>query len=431
MANARKKNKSSDNFSRRDFMKTTAAVSVATMLGSQSGAFAQGSDKIKVGLIGCGGRGTGAAKDCLNAHPGVEIVAMGDAFQDRLDSSIDSIKKDFPDRIKVTPETSFAGFDAYKKVLASDVSLVILATPPHFRPEHLAAAVEADKHVFMEKPVAVDPIGIRSVIASAQIAEEKKLGIVAGTQRRHQAHYVELLKRVQDGEIGEVVGGQCYWNMGGLWVKRKKPEWSEMEWQIRNWLYFTWLSGDHITEQHVHNIDVINWATGSPPVKCMGMGGRQVRTGPEYGNIFDHFAIEFEYPNGVRVMSMCRQTPGCADRVSEKIVGTKGFVYTDSSNGYLQKGDSRYEPGESPTPYVQEHKDLIESIHAGKPLNEAKRVAESTMCAIMGRMSAYTGRELSWKWVMNSSELDLSPEKYEFGDLPVRPIAVPGQTELI
>jgi predicted dehydrogenase len=280
---------------------------------------------------------------------------------------------------------------------------------------------------------------VRSIIASSKLAEKKKLGIVAGTQRRHQAHYLEIMKRIHKGAIGEVVSGQCYWNMGALWIQRawenwfyrKSKDWSDMEWHCRNWLFLTWLSGDHIVEQHVHNLDVINWAIGSHPVKCSGMGGRQVRTAPEYGNIFDHFAIEYEYPNGARVMSMCRQTSGCSNNVSERVIGTKGSTYTDGANGYIQGVNAFKYENESPNPYVQEHTDLIKSIRDGKPLNEGKRVAESTLTAIMGRMSAYTGRSLSWDWVMKTSKLDLSPPRYEMGELPVRPVAVPGETQLI
>ncbi len=424
---ADKKNK----VSRRDFIKASTAVSVAAMTNVSKYAFAKGSDIIRVGLIGCGGRGTDAAINCVNSSENVEIVAMGDLFQDRLDSSLAKLSRVADDKVSVTSDMSFSGFDAYEKVIGCDIDMVILATPPHFRPVHLKAAVEAGKHVFMEKPVAVDPVGIRSIIASSELAKEKGLGIVAGTQRRHQLHYLELMKRIHDGAIGQIVAGQCYWNMEGLWVKEKMSDWSDMEWQCRNWLYFTWLSGDHIVEQHVHNIDVINWAIGTHPVKCMGMGGRQVRTDEKYGNIFDHFAIEFEYPNGVRVLSMCRQTPGCVDNVSERVVGTKGFLYTDGSNGHIE-GENAYEyDGESPDPYVVEHTDLIKSIREDKPLNEGKRIAESTLCAIMGRMSAYTGRAMKWDWAMKTSELDLSPEKYEFGDLAVRPVSVPGQTQLI
>jgi len=423
-----KTGKKKDSVSRRDFIKTSTAAGMATLLAGTGGIFAAGSDKIRVGVIGCGGRGTGATKDCLNASAEVEIIAMGDLFQDRLDDSLESLKKDFADRVKVTPETSFVGFDAYKKVLTCDIDLVIMAPPPHFRPMHLQAAIAAGKHVFMEKPVAVDPPGARSIIASSQLARQKGLALVAGTQRRHEVHYLEIMKRIHDGAIGEIVGGQCYWNQGELWVKEKQPGWSDMEWQCRNWLYFTWLSGDHIVEQHVHNIDVINWAIGELPVKCMGMGGRQVRTGPQYGNIFDHFAVEFEYPNGARVMSMCRQTPGCADRVAERVVGTRGVAH---GHGLIE-GENAYKyEGPHPNPYVVEHADLIKSIREGKPLNEGQRIAESTLCAIMGRMSAYTGREISWKWVMNESKLDLTPPEYAFGDLPVAPVAVPGQTPLV
>ncbi|RKY07438.1 MAG: gfo/Idh/MocA family oxidoreductase [Planctomycetota bacterium] len=419
------------NISRRDFVKTGAVVSTAAMLSRTGGVFAAGSDKIRVGLIGCGGRGTGAAMDCVRSSANVEIVAMGDLFGDRLDSSLARLSRKVDDKVSVTKEASFTGFDAYKKVIACNIDMVILATPPHFRPMHLKAAIEAGKHVFMEKPVAVDPVGIRSIIASSELAKEKGLAIVAGTQRRHQNHYREILKRIHDGAIGEIVAGQCYWNMGGLWVKKKQPDWSEMEWQCRNWLYFTWLSGDHIVEQHVHNLDVINWAIGSHPVQCMGMGGREVRTAPEYGNIFDHFAVEFEYENGARVLSMCRQTPGCTNRVSEHVVGTKGSAYTDGGDGFIEGRNAYKFDGENVNPYQQEHADLIASIRSGKPLNEGRRVAESTLTAIMGRMSAYTGRALKWDWVMNASKLDLSPEKYEMCDLPVRPIAVPGKTELV
>jgi len=425
---------------RRDFIKSTSTASVVAMMSGTGALFAGGSDKIRVGLIGCGGRGTGAAINCVEASSDVVITAMGDLFEDRVESSFQRLSEKLSaENFQVNPDRRFFGFDAYQKVLASDIELVILAAPPHFRPRHLKAAVEAGKHVFMEKPVAVDPVGIRSVIASSAAAAQKNLGIVAGTQRRHQAHYVEIMKRVQGGDIGEIVSGQCYWNMGALWVERAQQNWvgrtekgwSDMEWHCRNWLFLTWLSGDHIVEQHVHNLDVINWAIGSPPVRCSGMGGRQVRTDPMYGNIFDHFAVEYEYANGARVMSMCRQTEGCHSNVSERVIGTNGFAYSDGANGYI-KGSKAFEyPEESPNPYVQEHVDLIASIRKGSPLNEGRQVAESTMTAIMGRMSAYTGRALSWDWVMNASKLDLTPPAYTLGDLPMHPVAVPGKSELI
>ena len=259
-----------------------------------------------------------------NDAEGVELVAMGDLFPDRLEQSSRRLAEALGDAFKVTPESSFSGFDAYQKVIDSDVDLVILASPPGFRPQHLRAAIDAGKHVFTEKPVAVDPVGIRSVIETADLAKSKNLAIVAGTQRRHDPKYVETIRRIHDGAIGEVLSGQVYWNQGGLWTAERKPEMSDSEWQIRNWLYFAWLSGDHVVEQHVHNIDVANWVLGGHPVRVNGVGGRQVRTGPEYGHIYDHFCVEMEYENGARVTSMCRQQDGTEPYVGEFFLGTAG-----------------------------------------------------------------------------------------------------------
>ena len=415
--------------SRREFVKTAAAASVAATVPGSFGAFARGSDTIKVGVIGCGGRGTGAAIDCLTADPGVEVVALGDLVPDRVESSLKRLTEAFPARVRVPLDRRFTGFDNYKGVCACpDVNLIVTAAPPGFRPVHLKAAVEAGKHVFMEKPVAVDPVGVRSVIASSDLAAQKGLAIVAGTQRRHQQLYLELMQRIHDGQIGEIVAAQCYWNQGDLWVRKREPNMTEMEWQCRNWLYFTWLSGDHIVEQHVHNIDVVNWAIGAMPKNVMGMGGRQVRVAPDYGNVFDHFFVEFEYPNGVRAASCCRQTNGCAERVEERIVGTRGVAL--GSGEIRGEKPWKFEAKES-NPYVLEHVDLIKSIRAGKPLNEGRQIAESTMCAVMGRMSAYTGRAMSWEWAMTSSKLDLTPVCYEFGPNLVDPVAVPGTTPLV
>ena len=417
------------NLTRRDFIKTAAAASFATAIPGNLGLFAAGSDALRIGVIGCGGRGTDAAINCLNGASGVEVIALGDLVPDRVESSYKKLKEAFPGRVNVPAERRFAGFDNHLKVCAvPEVNLIVTAAPPGFRPLHFKAAVEAGKHVFMEKPVAVDPVGVRSVIATSDLALRKGLGVVAGTQRRHQKRYLELLRRIKDGQIGEIVGAQCYWNMGDLWVKLREPGMSEIEWQCRNWLYFSWTSGDHIVEQHVHNIDVVNWAIGALPKNIVAMGGRQVRTAPEYGNIFDHFAVEYEYPNGVRVASYCRQTKGAAERVEERIVGTKGVAF-----GYGEiKGEKPWKfEGEEINPYVQEHTDLVASIRNGKPLNEGRQIAESTMCAVIGRMSAYTGRAISWDWAMNSSKLDLSPAKYEFGPNPVDPVAVPGTTPLV
>ncbi|HUW19957.1 MAG TPA: Gfo/Idh/MocA family oxidoreductase [Sedimentisphaerales bacterium] len=429
----KKVTKTTRQVSRRDFIKASAAISAAVIASPGSRIFAAGSDKVRVGLVGCGARGTGAAKNYVQSAEGVELVAMADVFQDRLDKSLAKLKAEAADKVSVTTDTCFIGFDAYRKLIASGVDVVILATPPGFRPEHLRAAVEAGKHVFMEKPAAVDPVGIRSIIASSELAKEKGLSIVAGTQQRRMSQYIEIMKRVHTGQIGEIVGGQCYWNWGSQdWhFELRKPEWSDMEWQIRCWPYFTWLSGDHIVEQHVHNLDIINWAIGSHPVQCLGMGGRQVRTGPEYGNIFDHFAVEYEYPGGVRVLSMCSQINGTTSRVCERVVGTKGSSYTTRSVGYIEGQNAYKYDGPRVGGMVEEHADLIKSIRDGKPVNEGRHVAESTMTAIMGRISAYTGRALKWDWVMNASKLDLTPPKYEMGDLPVGPVAIPGKTQLI
>jgi myo-inositol 2-dehydrogenase/D-chiro-inositol 1-dehydrogenase len=426
---------------RRDLIKTASLASLATAFSGAGGVFAAGaSERIRVGVIGCGGRGTGAAIDCATASPDVVIAALGDVFPDQMEWSIGRLKEKLPaERITATRETCFTGMDAYKKVVAAGVDLIILGAPPFFRPEHLKTAIEGGKHVFTEKPVAVDPVGVRSVIATSELAAQKGLALVAGTQRRHQAHYLDIMRRIHAGDIGELVGGQCYWNMGALWVERAArnwadriiKKWSDMEWQVRNWLFTGWCSGDHIVEQHVHNLDVMNWAFGGHPVKCMGMGGRQARTDPMFGNIFDHFAVEYEYANGARVMSMCRQTEGAATNISERIVGTKGFSYIDSADGYI-KGAKPYEnEKESPNPYVQEHIDLIASIKAGKPLNEGRQVAESTLTAIMGRMSAYTGRALSWDWAMSASKLDLTPPHMEMKALPPLEVAIPGKTPLV
>ncbi len=414
-------------YSRRDFMKASAA-SVAA-LGVSSRMYAAGSDTIRVGLIGCGGQGTRDLISCVKSTPGVEIVAMGDLFQDRLQESIDKLSKEVPAALKVAPDRRFVGFDAYQRVLQTDVQMVLLVTPPHWRAQHLQAAVEAGKHVFMEKPGGVDPKGIRSVIETAELARQKGLSLVAGTQRRHSKKYQETIRRIHDGQIGEIVAAQGYWNGGdmlGYWKWWDKEDRSDMEWQCRSWPWFTWTSGDHIVEQHVHNLDVLNWAIQTHPVQCIGMGGRAVRT---LGNIYDHFAVEFEYPKGVRAASMCRQINGSTDRIAERIVGTKGVADVDQG---VITGEKPFKyAGPDPDHYVQEMADLIQSIRAGKPINEGKNVAESTMNAIMGRMSAYTGRALKWDWAMNASKQDLTPPKYDWIDLPVEPVATPGKTQLI
>ncbi len=423
-------------FSRREFIKASAAVPLAAMVPGVNNAFAAGSDRVRVGLIGCGGRGTHDTTKCLSSAENVELAAMGDIFKDRVDNCLRNLKSRLGDKVKVTEDSCFGGFDAYKKVLGCDVDMVILTTPPHWRPQHLKAAIEAGKHVFMEKPVAVDPVGVRSVIASSELADKKNLTIVAGTQSRRMAHLMEGMKRIHNGDIGEIVGGQCVRIGGGMlgWsagTRERHLRWSDMEWQLRRWLFLTWLSGDFIVEMHVHDLDRMNWALDAHPVQCIGLGGRQVRTAPEYGNVYDHFAIEYEYPNGVRVEYMGAQIDKVTHRHDVRVVGTKGKAYVDSGNFIVEGGKPFKYDGPSPDPCLRQHADQIAAIRAGKRLNEGKRIAESSLTSIMGRMSAYTGRRLSWNWVMNASKLDLSPPGYEFGDLPMREVAVPGKTELI
>lgn len=414
-----------DDLSRREFLVKSAATTAAFTL--PKFVFAQSSDTIKVGVIGCGGRGTGAAYDAVAAAPGIVIWSVGDVFKERVDGARNSMKDGLKDKYQVADDRAFVGFDAYQKVIDSGVDMVILAAPPGFRPSHFTAAIKAGKHVFMEKPVAVDGPGVRAILAASEEAASKNLGVVAGTQRRHDLGYMETMKRIHDGAIGDVVALYAYWNQGGLWMHPRQAAWSDMEWQLRNWLYFTWLSGDHNVEQHIHNMDVCNWAIGKHPAKAVGSGGRQARTDPAYGHVYDHFNVEYEYDNGVKMISSCRQIDGTASRVSEHIVGTKG---TSNAGGRIWGENAFRYDGERPNPYMLEHRHLIESIRAGKPLNEGRQVAESTLTAIMGRMAAYTGQEVTWEQALNSQE-SLMPATLAFGDLPVAPVAIPGKTKLV
>jgi myo-inositol 2-dehydrogenase / D-chiro-inositol 1-dehydrogenase len=415
---------------RRDFIKTSAAsVGAGTaLLGLPSLVHAGGSDTIRVGLIGCGGRGTGAARDLVGGAQGIEIVAMGDLMPNRLEQSRRTLAQRIAPQYKVDDAHAFTGFDAYKKVLESDIQMVIMATPPGFRPAHLKAAVEAGKHIFTEKPVAVDPVGVRSVLQTAELAAQKGLAVVAGTQRRHDPKYIEAMKRIHGGAIGELVAGQVYWNQGGLWNFERTAGMSDMEWQIRNWLYFTWLSGDHIVEQHIHNIDVANWAMNGHPVRANGVGGRQSRVDPSFGHIFDHFAVELEYANGARILSMCKQQDNTSRRVGEHFMGTRG---TSDGSSFVKGPKSWQWQKREPevNPYVQEHTDLVAGLRAGKPLNELKQVAESTLTAILAREAAYTGQSITWEEIL-AADLDLTPGPLQYGPLAVAPVAQPGLTQL-
>lgn len=422
--------------SRRSFLKSSTAAGVAGVLGSQlvvpKAAHAAASEVIKVGLIGCGGRGSGAAAQALTADPGVQLTAIGDAFADRLETSLASLKKQFPGQVKATPETSFVGFDAYQKVIDSGVDVVLLTTPPHFRPMHFKAAVAAGKHVFCEKPVAVDAPGVRSVLETAKIAKEKRLSVACGfCWRYHNAHR-ETFKLIHGGAIGDVVNVYSAYNTGSLWNYPRKPEWSDMEWQMRNWLYFTWLSGDHLVEQAVHSVDKLSWARQDRnPVRAIGLGGRQVRTDPAFGNIFDHFSIVYEYADGTRGFLNCRQQAGCAAGVVDYIHGNKGVCTLNSGSLHRIDGQITWKyTGPTNNMYQTEHDELFASIRAGEPMNDGEWMAHSTMMAILGRMAAYTGQAVTWEQAMNSQE-DLTPAKYEWGAIPTPAVALPGKTKFI
>jgi predicted dehydrogenase len=414
---------------RRDFVKAGGAATAAFLAQAPLVHAGQSTPTLKAGLIGCGGRGSGAAENFLNSAPNLQLVAMADVFKDRLDASRKQLAG--TEGFKVDDAHAFFGLDAYQKLIASEVDVVLLATPPGFRPIHFAAAVDAGKHCFMEKPVAVDPAGVRKVIEYGKKAAEKKLAVLTGTQYRHQKSFIETVKRVHGGQIGEILGGRAYYNTGIPWApKARKPNESDVEWQLRNWLYYDWLSGDHITEQHIHTIDVTDWVMNARPVNAVATGGRQTRTGEQWGNVYDHFTVDYEYPGGKHVMSMARQWPGCPGNVNAYFVGTKGDV--DVYSGVI-RGEKPWsfedEFKEKPSiakAYIQEHTDWVESIRSGKPMNEAHRTAESTLTAILGREAAYTGKVIKWDEIL-SAELDLSPPEYKLGPNLVRPMPIPGK----
>jgi predicted dehydrogenase len=424
---------------------TTAGGAAATAGAVASAVHASGSDTIKAGLLGCGGRGNGAIKENLRADPGVVVVALADLFEDKVRKTRDSLMRDksFEGRVKIPDENLFWGFDCHEKLAKCEADLLCMATAPAFRGRQMMAAVKAGKHIFTEKPVATDPAGCREVMEASKIAKEKGLAIVAGTQRRHELSRVELMKRIHDGAIGELVGGQCYWYGGGIWFRGYQEGWSELEWQCNNWYHFNWLCGDQICEQHIHNIDVMNWCFDGPPKNFTALGGRawrsynkdQINPAKEVcrkynndseegwekynGDIWDHIFAEFEYENGARCLSFSGHSPGTG-RNGEKIVGAKG---TSDCNHNISGENAWQYKGENVNGQLQEHIDLIKSIRAGKPLNEGQQIAESTLTAIGARMSAYTGRSFSWKWLLNASKLDLVPKELKPGGGIFHPIA--------
>ena len=418
--------------SRRQFITRTAAAAGAAA--SVAGAHAAGSDMLRIAMVGCGDRGTRDAIDFLQSVKGVELYAMADMFQDRIDRSLAELRKSVADKVKVTGERIFLGFDAYRKVLDIDeIDIVLYLTPPGFRPEHVTAAVKAGKHMFLEKPGAVDPVGIRELLAASEEADKKGLSIVVGTQQRYAPQYLDLMDLIWSGRIGEIRVLKALWicEMVNWHFQNRQPGWSDMEWQIRCWPYFTWLSGDHLVEQLCHNIDVCNWVAKAEPVSCTGLGGRQCRTGPEYGNIYDHFAVEYRYASGLTTIAMAAQMFGVTTDVSNRIEGTKGIAHVTRGGAHIQ-GERPWRYQGTPSGGEPEmYNALVESIREGKPLNECARLARTTMTAIAGRMSAYTGRAVNYDWAINESKLDLRPEKYALGPLPVGPVAMPGKTPLV
>ena len=416
--------KNKRNKTRREFVKKTALATSAllsTPMSLEAMAKVNGERKLKLALVGCGGRGSGAVVHALTADDNVDLVAMADAFGDRIETSLIGIQEHFEGekKIRVKEKNRFVGFDAYKKAI-NLADVVILTTPPGFRPYHFEYAIQNGKHVFMEKPLATDPVGIRKVLDTAKIAKAKKLNVVVGLQRRYQKSYIELKKKIDQGAIGKIRGGQVYWNDAGVWVKKRLADQTELEYQMRNWYYFNWLCGDHILEQHIHNIDVANWFIGDYPIYAQGMGGRQVRKGKDYGEIFDHHFVEFTYPSGAVISSQCRHIPGTMSRVDEVFQGTKGSLEIGKGEITDLEGRSKYKYprlGQDPNPYQVEHNLLFKSIREGKVIADAENGAMSTLTAILGRMATYTGKKITLEQAMNS-KLQLMPEEVTWDTIP-------------
>ena len=439
--------------SRRDFVKASTIAAGGVMLSSlplRSSAYAGGSDVLKVALIGCGNRGTGAAFQTLNADDGVQLVAMADILEDRLEESYNGLVQRYggTDKLNVPEEHKFLGFDGYKHAIAL-ADVVLLTTPTFFRPLHFEEAMRQGKHVFMEKPVAVDAAGVRRVMEAARMAKEKNLNVVVGLQRRYELRYRELYRRVQNGEIGEIISGQVYWNQGPFYYQARQPQWSELEHQIRNHFHFIWQAGDQVLDQMIHNIDVANWFLGEYPISAQGMGGREVRTGSEYGQIFDHNFVEFRYPSGAVISAQCRQIPGCYNRVAEDFNGSEGFVSTGSPNPFAVLDRKKnvkfvYESNNDPSPYQIEHNELYQAIRGGNTIDNSEYGAKSTMSSILGFMATYSGQFLEWDNALASEKRmyphhDLLPEDLTWETpAPVQPdehgnypIPIPGVTEVI
>ena len=436
--------------SRRNFVKKTAALTTGVLTSTlpiHSFANVSNDKKLKLALVGCGGRGSGAAVQALIADENVELIAMADVFKDRIEKSLEGIKEYFGDtkKINVNEKNIFIGFDSYIKAIDL-CDVVILTTPPGFRPMHFEYAVQNDKHIFMEKPLATDAPGVRRVLDAARLAKEKKLNVVVGLQRHYENKYVNLYNKLKSDAIGKIISGQVYWNDGGVWVNKRKPEQTELEYQMRNWYYFNWICGDHILEQHIHNIDVANWFIGEYPSTAQGMGGREVRNGKDHGHIFDHHFVEFHYPGGAVISSQCRHQKNTMRRVDEVFQGTKGSITLGSGEIRDLSGNLKFsypknnywESDDEPNPYQVEHDKLFKSIREGSVISDAENGAKSTLSAIMGRMATYTGKKITWDEIMNSKE-SLVPDNLSWNSTPpILPdedgnydVPVPGKTKFI
>ncbi|MGV8094537.1 MAG: Gfo/Idh/MocA family protein [Mangrovibacterium sp.] len=429
--------------SRRQFTKVAGLAAVGTVI-STGVAWALNSNTLKVGLIGCGGRGTGAAEQALNADPDVILSVMADAFSDRLEESYQTLKEKFGEKVQVTADRKFVGLDAYQKLIDSDVDVVLLAAPPCFRPDHLEAAVKAGKHIFSEKPFAVDAPGLRRVMTAAKEARDKQLSLVSGFCWRYHIPKRETFSRVLDGQIGEILAAEATYNTGELWYKERQQGWSEVEYQLRNWLYYNWLSGDHIVEQAIHSIDMLSWTMGDiAPVRVSGTGGRQKRTDKKYGNIFDHFGIIYEYANGTKAYFFCRQQSGTTPSYAVELTGTNGKCIVDCRTGLHEltgrnpwkyddetkfTDENAYKKSKVKDMYQLEHDELFASIRAGKPMNDGEWMTQSNLMALAGRMAAYTGETISWEQALSSMEV-LFPENISWNTKYDIPVAIPGITK--
>lgn len=432
-------NSPSSSPSRRDFLasSTAAGVTLATAPIARAAYVAEDAP-LRIGLVGCGGRGNGAAVQGLRADPGTELVAMADAFDDRIERALQTLKntKDVADRVTVTRDKMFVGLDAYQKLIDSDVDVVMLGTPPHFRPAHIEAAVKADKHVFAEKPVAVDAIGVKRVLAACEEAKKRGRAVVSGLCWRYENRARASMQQIHDGTIGQIVAMHSLYNAsrpGKVWPMVREANWGDLEWQLRNWYWFTWLSGDHIVEQAIHSMDKAAWAMhDEPPESAVSLGGLQARSADELGTIYDHHAVVYEHANGVKHFHSCRQQPGCTNDVSTHIIGTKGVCEVEKGVVRDHNGKTlwRYE-GPKNVMHQEEQNELFASIRAGEPINNGDYMCKSTMLAILGRMASYTGKKISWEQAMNSEE-NFTPATYDWdAELDVPPIAIPGVTEFV